>query len=264
MAGTVVEGAGVTVQRDVSDGVVFVEADAVSGVDQLDDLLDRFASLKGRQDLVLIVHNGDRVPAADVLGEWATRVRQVFCVNVLDDIDGVTPIPIGLENAWRNRNGRLRYYLDRLKRPVKADDYDHVVVSSFSVDTNRAKREPVAALLASSRHGHQGMVWKSGEFRDVISRSLFVICPPGNGADTHRTWESLYLGAIPVVERASLAPSLTDHLPIFVVDSYEEFLDLSDDELRATYVTMRQRPTTMAYAPYWASRISREAGVFGG
>jgi len=109
--------------------------------------------------------------------------------------------------------------------------------------------------MERSRHGHQGMVWKSGEFRDVISRTLFVISPPGNGADAHRPWESVYLGAVPVVEKASLAASLTESLPILAVDRYEDFLDLSDDELLLTYQRIRQRAVDKAYAPYWVSKI---------
>jgi hypothetical protein len=34
---------------------------------------------------------------------------------------------------------------------------------------------------------------------DNIYNHKFVICPEGNGIDTHRFWESLYLGVIPVI-----------------------------------------------------------------
>jgi hypothetical protein len=32
-----------------------------------------------------------------------------------------------------------------------------------------------------------------------MSKHQFVICPPGNGIDTHRLWEALYLGCYPIV-----------------------------------------------------------------
>ena len=255
MAGVVWEEGRVASERDFSDNVVFVEADTALSIDQLDSLIDEHKGLTNPPSLVLIIHNGDVPPTTDTLAGFTKRAREVFCVNVLDDIDGVTPIPIGLENSWHNKSGRLRYYLDRPRRSVAVDDYDHLVVSSFSVGTNRAKREPVAALMNASRHGHQGMVWKSGEFREVISRSLFVISPPGNGNDAHRTWESVYLGAVPVVERTSLASSLVGSLPILAVETYEEFLDMSNDQLLTTYQTLRQRPVDKAYAPYWVKQI---------
>ena len=261
MAGTVWEEGAVKHERDFSRSVVFVEADTALSVDQLDKLIESNQHLQDPEAVALIIHNGDTPPDQNTLAQFTKRATRVYSVNVLDDIDGVTPIPIGLENVWHNKSGRLRYYLDRPIRPVAVDDYDHLVVSSFSVGTNRAKRQPVADLMAASRHGHQGMVWKSGEFREVISRSLFVVSPPGNGADAHRTWEAIYLGAIPVVDRTSLASSLTGNLPILAVESYEEFVEMSDDELFETYLELRKRPTEKAYAPYWVSQILGKQGA---
>ena len=261
MAGSVWEGGRVEPQRGFSQRVLFAEAEPTFGVSQLGELIEAHGHVNDRESLVVVIHNGDTPPTTDTLVELTKRVRRVYCVNVLDDIDGVTPIPIGLENAWHNKNGRLRYYLDRPARPVSVDDYDHLVMSSFSVGTNPSRRQPVADLMATSRHSYQGMAWKSGEFRDVISRSLFVVSPPGNGADTHRTWEAIYLGAIPVVDKASLASSFTDHLPILAVESYEEFVEMSDDQLFGTYLELRKRPTDRAYAPYWAGEIVGSGGA---
>ena len=36
-------------------------------------------------------------------------------------------------------------------------------------------------------------------YRQLLLRSKYVLSPPGNGPDCHRTWESIYLGAIPIV-----------------------------------------------------------------
>jgi hypothetical protein len=261
MAGVVWERGRITHERNVAEEVFFVEADTALGVDQLDAFIDSRGGAVSPDSLVVVIHNGDTPPDRDTLVEFTKRTKQVYCVNVSDDIEGVTPIPIGLENVWFNKSGRLRYYLDRPPRRVEPDNFDYLVLSSFSVGTNRAKRQPVASLMESSRHGHHGMVWKSGEFRDVISRSLFVISPPGNGADAHRTWEAVYLGAVPVVEKDSLASSLTSELPILAVNHYEEFLDMSDDELLDVYVDIRQRRSDKAYAPYWVSRIMSNPGA---
>ena len=35
-------------------------------------------------------------------------------------------------------------------------------------------------------------------FRAEVARHRFALCPPGNGFDTHRVYEALQLGAIPV------------------------------------------------------------------
>ena len=38
-------------------------------------------------------------------------------------------------------------------------------------------------------------------YHNEISRSKFILCPSGIGWDTYRIWESIVLGAIPVIER---------------------------------------------------------------
>jgi len=56
----------------------------------------------------------------------------------------------------------------------------------------------------------------------------FAITPRGNGLDTYRFWECLYLGVIPIVIKSYLTSYFTNKLPIVEVSSYdiltEEFL----------------------------------------
>lgn len=49
----------------------------------------------------------------------------------------------------------------------------------------------------------------------------FVLCPEGNGPDTHRVWEALVLGCVPVVRRNLLSEFISD-LPVVVVDEWQE------------------------------------------
>jgi hypothetical protein len=49
----------------------------------------------------------------------------------------------------------------------------------------------------------------------------FVLSPSGNGPDTHRLWEALVLGCIPIVKRNFLLEFLSD-LPVVVVDDWKE------------------------------------------
>lgn len=40
------------------------------------------------------------------------------------------------------------------------------------------------------------------EFYDLISEHSFVFCPYGNGLDTYRLWETLYLGSVPILDHS--------------------------------------------------------------
>lgn len=41
--------------------------------------------------------------------------------------------------------------------------------------------------------------WQKNEYKDILSRSRYALCPPGAGPNTLRFWEALQAGAIPVV-----------------------------------------------------------------
>jgi hypothetical protein len=52
----------------------------------------------------------------------------------------------------------------------------------------------------------------------------FVVSAKGNGLDSHRTWELLYLGCIVITKSSSLDP-LFSELPVVIVDDWKEVRD---------------------------------------
>ena len=69
------------------------------------------------------------------------------------------------------------------------------------------------------------IIWLPIQFRNDFWKSLndnmFVICPFGNGLDTHRIWEVLCLGRIPIVEKNPLN-KVYENLPIIEVEDWDE------------------------------------------
>lgn len=68
----------------------------------------------------------------------------------------------------------------------------------------------------------------SETYFDVMSKYKFILAPPGAGEDTHRCWEALYIGCIPIVRSSHLNELYMD-LPVLVVDNItiitKEFLE---------------------------------------
>jgi hypothetical protein len=56
---------------------------------------------------------------------------------------------------------------------------------------------------------------------DNIYNHKFTLCPRGNGIDTHRIWESLYLRTIPIVKRC-VAMKDFENLPILWIDDWQQ------------------------------------------
>lgn len=223
------------------------------------DWVARYSQASG-QSLKLVMHNGDKVPKSDYLASLADAGAEVYCVNILDGIPGVTPIPVGLENTIRRKNGVLHDFLfvhDQLRQPwASFPPKTQNIFASFKVSTNPSAREPLRKMLKGSRFNFIDQRLPIKDFRSGILRSRFVLSPPGNGPDCYRTWESIYLGAVPIVVKGSLAQSLHSELPIWAVDDWEEALTASDEELDQKYLELISRARDKAYFPYWLQQIS--------
>ena len=59
------------------------------------------------------------------------------------------------------------------------------------------------------------------QYTNRIKEFLFVASPRGNGIDTHRTWESLYFGCIPIVEKHFMFDGY-EGLPIIQITDWNE------------------------------------------
>ena len=57
-----------------------------------------------------------------------------------------------------------------------------------------------------------------------------MLCPPGNGYDTHRAWEVLCLGRIPIIEDLPINEIYKD-LPVWIVKDWNEFAKLKKEDL---------------------------------
>lgn len=72
-------------------------------------------------------------------------------------------------------------------------------------------------------------------YSDSLQKYKYVLCPEGNGYDTHRLWEVLYSGSIPVL-KFHKSYSYGDSLPIIFLNDYKnlniDYLDRAFNELK--------------------------------
>lgn len=72
------------------------------------------------------------------------------------------------------------------------------------------------------------------DFWMSLNDVAFCLCPPGNGFDTHRTWEVLALGRIPIIEKLPINDVFKD-LPVWEVDNWQRFANYSVVDLQNKY-----------------------------
>jgi hypothetical protein len=68
-----------------------------------------------------------------------------------------------------------------------------------------------------------------------LARHKFCLCPRGNGIDTHRFWEALYLDAIPVIIKSDWTSAYSG-FPLLLLDSWDQLLTI---DLNKQYVKIK-------------------------
>lgn len=177
----------------------------------------------------LIIHNCDQIPTQEQMKVLAKSFKKVFSVNWLGDPKIISPLPIGLENRDKRRNGIPGDYAKAIRKGLPSfEQRDIEFLVCFSMHTNLAERE--SAFNAAVQIPGSYVVTESitpKQYRKLVLRSKYVVSPPGNGPDCHRTWEAMYLGAIPIVKRQSW-PFQQMQLPVIQIHDWNEIVAKTD------------------------------------
>ena len=168
----------------------------------------------------LVIHNGDEIPSEQEMSHLARHFRNIFSVNYLGNLKNVFPLPIGLENKSILRNGVPRDFLS--KKRNRSTNRKIQFLFAFSIHTNTPERSEALSVAKSLPGSHVITTpITPRQYRSLLRQSEFVVSPPGNGPDCHRTWEALYLGATPVVKR-EFWPFATKDLPVLQISSWND------------------------------------------
>lgn len=86
-----------------------------------------------------------------------------------------------------------------------------------------------------------------------ITLHEFVLCPRGNGIDTHRLWETLYMGRIPIVIYTDAHASFIG-LPILFINDWDE---INEEILKQKLIEIKSKKWMWdkIYLDYWLNLI---------
>lgn len=232
----------------VSDGsTVFVKT----------DYLEEFFSIvhpKIPSRYILITHNSDDpIPGNFSHMVEDDRIIAWFGHNVENfSHEKLYPIPMGIANqCWRHGNTKI---LSKARKSVGKAKKKYLVYMNFSKSTHPTERNFVFNLFNNKKYCHKSKPKGYVQYLQDLNMSKFVLSPRGNGLDCHRTWETLYMGSIPIV-KSSAIDSLFDDLPVLVINDWKEitpsFLEQKHQEIeRKTYLSEK------LYINYWLGLIA--------
>lgn len=153
---------------------------------------------------VLITHNSDWNITEELYGKRPANLVHWFAQNVLIDKPDLTPIPIGLERQGlaKDRDVASSMQAQMLAGRPEKQSWCYL---NISPSTNDAERLHVLRRLRWRIHFvtlRTRRVPYETYVKEMASHR-FIVSPPGNGVDCHRTWESLYLGSTPIVKESA-------------------------------------------------------------
>jgi hypothetical protein len=143
------------------------------------------------------------------------------------------PLPIGVckfyytNGSWDGKKHAADYTRDKL------------LYSNFTIANNVVQRLCVDSIIKEScpNHTKVSQPVDFGQYCRDLQEHKFVLCPPGNGKDTHRAWESLHMGSVPIVEDSMMNRYYSQFFPMVVVESWwdvtEDFLNRKYEELNS-------------------------------
>jgi len=176
------------------------------------DLEDFYLKFENNlNDKIIISHNSDHGI------NNIKNVRFHFGQNCFIRNDRLLSIPIGIENSqWFDHN---IFYDVRKMNLIKTKN----IYFYFNLNTHPSRHECYNKLKDK-------LEWNTKrnkkEYFIELAKHKYAICPRGNGLDTHRIWECLYLNVIPIVVKSDY-PNI-DNLPIIVLNDWNEIDNIND------------------------------------
>ena len=233
--------------------------------------------------LVIVTINGDNKginPSEKILEH--PKIRAVFSQNCLGQTAKVRCLPIGLENRQWSMHGWTPETImgSMLGAQTAPSPLEHVeraralreggtgvatAFACFGVHTNPGLRGPLDAQLNAGhldwidRNCNNGLV---NFHRNMLQRAA-VIAPEGNGMDTLRAWEALYLGRALVGVHSAMDP-LWEDLPYVFLNSWADLSrEAVEEGVRNISTPARlarsRAATKRLFMPYWACEVGKAA-----
>jgi len=181
----------------------------------------------------LVIHNSDETfeeSHYDMLEPYTLSVQAVNCNSLR-----AGQLPLG----FRDNQYTPHSVLDEVKNEGYVEK-DILCLVNFLIETNPKERSECFDYFngqnfcsfqggyftydkqKSLTHTDTETQQRRRDFYRLLKRSKFVVCPQGTGVDTHRFYEALFFGAIPIVKTSFLDKLYMKYKNVVVVKEWSD------------------------------------------
>ena len=205
---------------------------------------------------ILISHHSDHLVDRKFLSiANNSNLIHWYAQNCIIKHKKISNIPIGLEDRWRHNNGIIRDFVNL--RNKKLNKIPRILYG-FHIRNNpsvRKKAHQILSSLSTADHYRNN----PRKYRKKLAKYHFVACPEGNGIDTHRMWEALYLNVIPIIVVKN-GNFLFQNLPVLKLNKWEELAKYSETDLSLIYQKNQHKfkHIKFLWIDYWKKHINKK------
>lgn len=162
----------------------------------LDQFIEKLNDTTIDNEIVLYLHNSDHEFTELHYSQLSKIFKRliVYAQNVNCEIhDNVNLLPIGIANSMWPHGSLLALY-----RTMK-ETYKYKKTKKIYINVNPKTYNYRYEVLKQISPKHLSRTSEFPEYLRALAKHEYSLCVRGNGIDTHRFWESLYLGTIPII-----------------------------------------------------------------
>ncbi len=235
-------------QLNISDG------DTVFCVNSSLELLFYHVKDENLKNLTLITSQTDDKISKKNIKKLPKQFSRWYSINVDCTDPKLISIPLGLSNGY-DKNLDLDDNLINIDLNSFTKRKENLLYLSFEDNTNIRHRSGLKNYFSQFKWAK--ILYKKNEiveYENDLRISNFVLCPQGNGIDTHRIWETLYCGSIPIIED-HIGFNQFKNLPIMFVD---DFYKITEKSLENFLDTLQVKDLDMIDFHYWTNEIFKK------
>ena len=185
--------------------------------------------------VTLVVANMDETFDDKQMELVSPYVTDVYAINC--SASKAKQLPIGFRDDQYTPHNVMTDILNDASLP---NTKDTLCLVNFLIGTNNSERSKARdrfqaetwATISndymnynknkSLNHSNSETKQKRRDYYAQLKRTKFVICPPGTGVDTHRVYETLYFGGVPIIKTSFLDPMYERLGGCWIVNDWSE------------------------------------------
>lgn len=217
---------------------------------------------------LVIGHSDISTKKTDALILKKLGVLKLYAVNNYPLKYFSESIPLGITNSCDDSPihrllGNESHFLEANTVEFSNEYFTPSIYVNFTAGNNSGVRNRLLSLAAELSSLYEVTIQTPDftnngrvKYLENLRSKGLVLCPEGNGVDTHRFWETLYMGGVPVVTTNKMMQSFYDKLPVIQLTSWNELINISLVESKWWALAERTYDFEILSADYWIKRFS--------